>query len=66
MIDDKKPLLASKTFWFNLVLMAAFLTNRYGEQMIEPEMFEPIAVLLALTGNTILRLITNTGIKGIK
>lgn len=61
---DGKPLIASKTFWFNVALLGGVIANRYG-LVIDPAAFEPFAVIAASLGNSALRWISHTQITGL-
>lgn len=56
-----KNLLASKTFWFNLLTIALLVIQKAGEFTWIPN---DIVVWILTIGNVILRLLTNTAIRG--
>lgn len=58
---DGKPLVLSKTVWFNL-LLAAFMVFQHSYPVLTPELADALAVLAVAFVNPLLRWITSEGI----
>ena len=61
---DGKPIITSKTFWFNVIMIVGTLANR-NAVVVDPALFEPLAVVCATLGNVVLRWISNDKITGV-
>lgn len=62
---ETKHFLASKTFWFNTIMVLVFLANRWVpgvEEIVDQKTADELAGALTIVGNTVLRFVTRTGV----
>ncbi len=57
MDKETKTILTSKTFWVNFLTVGVVLLNR-NEQVIDPALIEPLALVVLPFANIVLRMIT--------
>ena len=62
MDENTKSILSSKTFWVNLLTVVILLVNR-KEQIIDPLVVEPLAVVLLPFVNMVLRVVTTKPVR---
>ena len=62
MDENTKSILSSKTFWVNLLTVVILLVNR-KEQIIDPLVVEPLAVVLLPFVNMVLRMVTTKPVR---
>lgn len=65
MDKETKSILTSKTFWVNALTVAVVIINRQ-EQVIDPVLIEPIALVLLPFVNIFLRAITKKPVRVVK
>ena len=58
---EGKPLVLSKTVWYNIVMVGLYLVNRETE-VVPMAIADPLTVVLVSVGNPILRLVTKSRI----
>jgi hypothetical protein len=57
MDKETKTILTSKTFWVNFLTVGVVLLNR-NEQVVDPALIEPLALVVLPFANIVLRMIT--------
>jgi len=62
MDENTKSILSSKTFWVNLLTVVILLVNR-KEQVIDPLVVEPLAVVVLPFVNVVLRMVTTKPVR---
>ena len=62
MDKETKNILTSKTFWVNVLTVSVVIVNRQ-EQVIDPVLIEPIALVLLPFVNIFLRAITKKPVR---
>jgi len=62
MDQETKSILSSKTFWVNLLTVVVLLVNR-KEQIIDPLVVEPLAVVVLPFVNVVLRMVTTKPVR---
>ena len=65
MDKETKTILTSKTFWVNFLTVGVVLINRH-EQVIDPILIEPLALVVLPFANIVLRMITTKPVRGLK
>ena len=58
MDNETKSIFLSKTMWVNLLTVMIIIINRYGV-VIEPELIEPLAIVILPIANMLLRTVTD-------
>ncbi len=62
MDKETKTILTSKTFWVNFLTVGVVLINRH-EQVIDPVLIEPLALVVLPFVNIVLRMITTKPVR---
>jgi hypothetical protein len=62
MDNETKNILASKTFWVNMITVAVVILNR-NTKVVDPALIEPLAVVLLPFVNIGLRAITKEAVR---
>jgi hypothetical protein len=62
MDKETKTILTSKTFWVNFLTVGVVLLNR-NEQVIDPALIEPLALVVLPFANIVLRMITTKPVR---
>lgn len=62
MDKETKTILTSKTFWVNFLTVGVVLINRH-EQVIDPILIEPLALVVLPFVNIVLRMITTKPVR---
>jgi hypothetical protein len=65
MDKETKTILTSKTFWVNFLTVGVVLINRH-EQVIDPILIEPLALVVLPFVNIVLRMVTTKPVRGLK
>lgn len=62
MDKETKTILTSKTFWVNFLTVGVVLLNR-NEQVVDPALIEPLALVVLPFANIVLRMITTKPVR---
>lgn len=62
MDKETKTILTSKTFWVNFLTVGVVLINR-NEQVVDPALIEPLALVVLPFANIVLRMITTKPVR---
>ena len=61
MDNETKSVLASKTFWVNIITIVVVILNR-NTKVVDPLLIEPLAVVILPFVNIVLRAITKSAV----
>ena len=61
MDNETKSIFLSKTMWVNILTVILIVINRYGV-VIDPDLIEPLAVILIPIANMLLRTVTDKAV----